>query len=316
MIRALKRLLPVPLKKQIRAVIFIVTTLVARLPITDERKESSELKRAGMLNLGSEDISLLSSPMPRSGLLESDDTVLDSARWFLYQFDAPLRRGDITSYDLDDVPYWDSILGNHFRPFELHWLVKLLRSRTEIGGDCLEIGCGVRSPTPYLLAKYYNHVTAIDLDPAISWNEQRDNLNFEVVDATHLPYPDGYFDDVYSVSVIEHFKLGTAAGACKEAYRVLKDGGRFAITVDIGEERKGWPGWHHKDDIYGNRDTAFWVGLLRNIGFEVHLDPYCQGRYNDWARLLRVCVAGSGDVRRYAAYRIVAQKIQLGRDTN
>lgn len=251
--------------------------------------------------------------MAEDALRRSDDTTLDNSRWFFYQFDAPLRWGDISRYGLCDIPYWDSILRNHFRPYELHWLVKLLRSRDRVGGKCIEIGCGVNRPTPYLLANFYDHVTAIDLDPAISKNQKRDNLNFEVVDATLLPYPDGSYDDVYSVSTIEHFRLGTAAQACREAYRVLKVGGRFVITVDIGEERKGWPGFHHKDDIYGSRDLSFWVALLHNLGFVVRLDPYAQGRYNDWARLLRVCVAGYGEVRRYAAYRIVAEKVQLSK---
>ena len=290
--------------------IFTVKGFFTRLPVSDEHRESTKLRKVGLLELETADMALLNRPLARYSLRLSNDSALDSSRWFFHQLDAPMRRPEIASYGLSDIPHWDSILGNHFRPFEMHWVVNLLRSRAETGGECIEIGCGTNRPTPYLLAKYYDHVTAIDLDPAIERNEKRDNLKFEVVDATRLPYSDETFDDAYSVSVIEHFELGTAADACLEVYRVLKPGGRFIITVDVGEERKGWPGRHHKDDIYGSRDTAFWIGLLRNVGFEVKLDPHGQGRYNDWARLLRVCVAGNGEVRRYAAYRILAEKAE------
>lgn len=210
---------------------------------------------------------------------------------------------------LDALPYWDRIFSNMERPFELHWLIKVLRSRATSGGACLEVGCGQRFPGPYLLATCYDRVTAIDLDPGITENEPSERVAFEIADATRLPYPDAAFDDVYSISVVEHFKLGAAAEALHEIHRVLKPGGRFVGTLGIGDERKSWPGAHHPDDVYGSRDVRFWVGLMKNTGFRLQVDPHGQGRYNDFLRQLRVSVdARRGRCREFATYRFVATK--------
>ena len=275
----------------------------------DERAERRDLEASGLLKLEVADVALLHRPLAPSEFHEVDESKLDSSRFFFYLLDAPLRAADITAHGLDSIPHWDRILGNMERPFELHWLIKLLRARGAADGVCLEVGCGQRFPVPYLVATYYDQVTAIDLDPGIMENETRENLEFEVADATHLPYPDAAFDDVYSISVIEHFKLGTAEGALREIHRVLKPGGRFVGTLDIGNERKSWPGKHHKDDIYASRDVPFWIGLLKKLGFGIQLDAHGQGRYNDFLRLLRVSVdGGRGRCRDFAAYRFVATK--------
>jgi ubiquinone/menaquinone biosynthesis C-methylase UbiE len=46
-----------------------------------------------------------------------------------------------------------------------------------------------------------------------------------------LPYPDNYFDEVYSKSVIEHIK--NLDNFEKEIYRVLKKGGKLFIRTDF-----------------------------------------------------------------------------------
>ncbi len=281
-----------------------------RILATDERAELSSMRKAGLLKLDTADSALLRRPLALKELYDVNDSALDSSRWFFYQLDAPLRRPDITAYGLAHIPYWDRILTNLERPVELHWLVKLLRSRANRGeGTCLDVGCGRRFPGPYLLAEHYDKVTAIDLDPGIMENKRRANLEFEVADAARLPYTDASFDDVYSISVIEHFKLGTAFDAFREIHRVLKPGGRFVATLGIGEERKSWPGKYHPDDVYGCRDVLFWVGLLKNLGFGIQLDPHGQGQYNDRIRLFRVCMDGArGRARQFATYRFVATK--------
>ena len=262
-----------------------------------------------MLKLEAADAALLRRPLAAGELYRVDESRLGSSRFFFYQLDCPLRGADIAAYGLDSIPYWDRILTNMERPFELHWLIKLLRARDASGGACLEVGCGRRFPVSYLLATYYDRVAAIDLDPGIMENETRENLKFEVADATRLPYPDQAFDDVYAISVVEHFKLGAAEDALREILRVLKPGGRFVGTLGIGDERKSWPGKHHADDIYASRDVPFWIGLLKNLGFGVELDAHGQGRYNDFLRLLRVCVdGGRGRCRDFATYRFVATK--------
>ena len=296
----------------IKAIIRSGKRWLIRMLAFDERTEISGLKAAGLLNLDVADAALLRRPLAPGEIYEASDSSLHSSRWFFYQLDAPLRTPDIAAYGLSPIPYWDRILTNLERPVELHWLVKLLHSRAVSsgkGGSCLDVGCGQRFPGPYLLAAHYGKVTAIDLDPRIMENQAWENLEFAVADATELPYSDETFDDVYSISVIEHFKLGTAADACREIYRVLKPGGCFVATLGIGDERKSWPGKHHPDDVYGCRNVAFWIGLLQNIGFSIRLDAHGQGQRTDAMRLARVCFdIGRGRTRGFATYRIIAAK--------
>lgn len=53
---------------------------------------------------------------------------------------------------------------------------------------------------------------------------------FEVADAHHLPYPDGYFDKVVCSSSLEHFPSDIEA--LKEMNRVLKTSGTLVLTTD------------------------------------------------------------------------------------
>ena len=274
----------------------------------DERRELRELRAGGLLQLGDDDSTLLRRRLARGEFHEIRDEALTASRFFFYKIDPPFRPPDVVRYGLDDVPYLNRIYTNMERPFEIQWLIRLLNARNGDGGACLEIGCGVNFPSPYLLARHYSRVTAIDLNPAIKTNAPWKNVEFAVVDAVQLPYDDASFDDIYSISAIEHFKLGAAAKVFREVRRVLKTGGRFVSTLGIGTERKSWPGRFHPDDIYGSRDVSFWVALLQNLGFSVELDPHGQGQYDDRERLQRVCIAERSRVREFATYRLVAEK--------
>jgi cyclopropane fatty-acyl-phospholipid synthase-like methyltransferase len=64
----------------------------------------------------------------------------------------------------------------------------------------------------------------------------RKNLILEYGDSTKLKYPSNFFDEVYSVSVIEHVgneKNNYDGKMIKEVYRVLKKTGRFYLTTII-----------------------------------------------------------------------------------
>jgi len=53
-------------------------------------------------------------------------------------------------------------------------------------------------------------------------------------DGSRLPYADGSFDVVYSVSVLEH--VPTRSAVLRELVRVLRPGGLFVLTFDVGLE--------------------------------------------------------------------------------
>jgi len=98
----------------------------------------------------------------------------------------------------------------------------------------------------FILARRYRldlmmtDISPSNLDPYIPmWNPLRRSAlgraRFEIRDARRLSDPDGRYDFVYAMSVLEHIEgpQGEAA-AVREMVRVLKPGGRLAISVPFG----------------------------------------------------------------------------------
>src|SRR5262245_4818662 len=85
-------------------------------------------------------------------------------------------------------------------------------------------------------------------------------LEFQLSDATALPYPEQSFDAAVCVQVLEYVKDVTAA--LSELYRVLRPGGR-AVIIDTD-----WDSivWHGSDANLMNR-------ILRALDEHLH-DPY------------------------------------------
>ena len=77
------------------------------------------------------------------------------------------------------------------------------------------------------------------------------------VDARNLPFPDSRFDVVTSISVLEHVPEFGDSLIMKEAWRVLKPGGRLVITVPCAKAHFE----EYRDaDIYGFGDPRTVVG--------------------------------------------------------
>ncbi len=55
------------------------------------------------------------------------------------------------------------------------------------------------------------------------------NLSLVNADCAKMPFADSVFDKVLAIDLIEHIKDDTFRSLCKEAYRVVKEGGLFAI---------------------------------------------------------------------------------------
>jgi SAM-dependent methyltransferase len=62
------------------------------------------------------------------------------------------------------------------------------------------------------------------------------NLEVRSLDVTRLPYADGTFDLITSVSVVEH--IPAIEQALAEMYRCLKPGGRLLLTTDCAQVAK------------------------------------------------------------------------------
>lgn len=127
--------------------------------------------------------------------------------------------------------------GPHF----LDPLFRFLRARGLPSLSVLEVGCSFGHMTEYLVEQpEVRAVTTFDTDPAFveimraKVEEQKLSKVREVLqldnDATRrLPWPDGAFDLVLAVGVVEHLPARNRREQVDEYYRVLAPGGYLAV---------------------------------------------------------------------------------------
>lgn len=129
-------------------------------------------------------------------------------------------------------------------PWRYYELARVARER--FAGDCLDVS------SPKLLASLLQHEgegrwVAVDLleDEIARWRTVDPELDLRVEDARALGFPDGSFDAVACVSVIEHVAGDGDARAMREMWRVLRPGGVLHLTTNVsarpGEVRTARP---------------------------------------------------------------------------
>jgi ubiquinone/menaquinone biosynthesis C-methylase UbiE len=97
---------------------------------------------------------------------------------------------------------------------------------------------------------------------------QRPNMEFTLGSAESIPYPNSTFHKVVSVSCLEHF--ADPLQGLREMARVLKPGGRLAISVDslLPENSPlSFREWHtrrHFVTHYFNREEM--LGMMKSVG--------------------------------------------------
>src|SRR3989442_8989682 len=97
------------------------------------------------------------------------------------------------------------------------------------GGQVLDCGSGdFRSTTKLLQFRQDLHWHAVDINPR---DQVPSDVTFSCVDLEKdkIPYPDGYFDAVYALHLVEHVRDFRHLG--KEIRRVLKPVGHVYIEV-------------------------------------------------------------------------------------
>jgi len=108
------------------------------------------------------------------------------------------------------------------------------------------------SPMAWFLASLGAQVTLVEADDqwVSAWEDVRKNtglnVDWQITNDEHLPFPDKSFDVVTSFSVIEHQQ--DKRRAIDEITRVLKHEGMFAMSFDICEPDMGmtFPEWNGK----------------------------------------------------------------------
>ena len=137
------------------------------------------------------------------------------------------------------------------------------RYELKSGDDLLDIGCG-RGEFLAGFIKCGVKGYAVDQSAVARKYCPEAELRNSDIENDGIPYPDDFFDVVYSKSVIEHFHYPERL--VKEMYRILKPGG-LAITL--------CPAWEYNYKIYFedySHRTPFMLESLRDIqiihGFE------------------------------------------------
>lgn len=112
-------------------------------------------------------------------------------------------------------------------------------------GRVLDCGCGTGLATPYLLGA--ERLDALDFSAGMLEIVQAKfpgrGIRTRRGDVRALPYADGTFDCVLSANVLQHLAPADQARAAAEILRVLKPGGRYAVTVhhfSLAKQRWRW----------------------------------------------------------------------------
>lgn len=182
------------------------------------------------------------------------------------------------------------------------FLLDLLRRELGDRVRVLESGCG-KAPFVEALQTDANVVVGVDLaaEALRAAHRRTSSLRLGVADVSALPFPDGAFDAVVSLGVVEHFEGGPVA-VLREHARVLAADGILVLTVPRRSWLRAWRDtWHlalRREDSYPNRRR---IVTRRRIG----RDASTPGAFHQYelsrAQLLGYLRQGGFEVRSWRA---------------
>ena len=117
-----------------------------------------------------------------------------------------------------------------------------LARHTKSGDKVLDLGCGNGRLLDLLGEKGIDYIGVDNAENLIEIARKRyPGADFRVASAFKLPFPEDYFDKVYSIAVLHHIPSQELRSEfLKEVKRVLKPGGLLILTVWNLWQWRGW----------------------------------------------------------------------------
>ncbi|MDR1405232.1 MAG: class I SAM-dependent methyltransferase [Candidatus Methanoplasma sp.] len=132
---------------------------------------------------------------------------------------------------------WERFYLEHGRPWRGIGNVTL---NIEPGSKVLDIGCG-NGKTVAALIRMGMDATGLDFSPSAvnrCISAFGDKAKFSVAECENMPFPDGYFDAVTAVHILEHLNDTQLRDTVGEIFRVLVPGGLvFVRSFAVGDMR-------------------------------------------------------------------------------
>jgi len=149
------------------------------------------------------------------------------------------------------------------------FLRDICRKLAKQSPQILDVGCGTGANLEML--SQFGTAEGVDVSPeALSFCRERGLNNVRLGQAEQLPYPDGSFDIVTGLDVVEH--LDDDVAGLREMARVLRPGGYALLFVPAFMFL-----WGVQDDISHHRRRYTEAGLkqaVRSAGFEIDRFTY------------------------------------------
>lgn len=197
--------------------------------------------------------------------LDIDPALSGPQDWDAYW--AANRGGGSLVYDAIAITYRNLVIRRRLNLF--------LKRHFARGAELLHTGCGSGQVDADIGREM--SITALDISvPALNaYGKANPNVKLLKHGSTFaLPFPDGSFDGVYNLGVMEHFTTQEITRILQQTRRVLKPGGKAVIF---------WP--HHCGTSVNVLRVVHWISnelLKRNVQLHPPEITHCRGRA--WAQ--------------------------------